>query len=48
VPGDDVSGIVRGYRAVLDALASGERPDVESVRQTVGAEFTRGHFARAV
>jgi putative protease len=48
VPGDDVSSIVRGYRAVLDALADGTRPDVDAVRRIVGAEFTRGHFARAV
>jgi U32 family peptidase len=48
VPGDDVCAIVRGYRSALDALAAGVRPDVESVRRTLGSEFTRGHFARAV
>jgi putative protease len=48
VPGDDLSTIVRRYRAALDALAGGERPDVEAVRQIFGGEFTRGHFARAV
>jgi putative protease len=48
VPGDDVASIVRGYRDALDALASGERPDVDAVRRTLGTEFTRGHFARAV
>ena len=46
--GDDVSSIVRGYRTALDALADGTRPDVDAVRRIVGAEFTRGHFARAV
>ena len=48
VPGDDVRTIVASYRAALDALAGGVRPDVESVRAAVGSEFTRGHFARAV
>jgi putative protease len=48
VPGDDVSTIVRRYRDALDALAGGERPDVEAVRRIFGGEFTRGHFARAV
>ncbi|HWH53311.1 MAG TPA: DUF3656 domain-containing protein [Gemmatimonadaceae bacterium] len=48
VPGDDVSTIVRRYRAALDALATGERPDVEAVRKLFQGEFTRGHFARAV
>ena len=48
VPGDDVALIVHGYRGALSALAAGERPDVEAVRTVVGAEFTRGHFARAV
>jgi putative protease len=48
VAGDDVRAIVGGYRGALDALASGERPDVDAVRRTLGAEFTRGHFARAV
>jgi putative protease len=48
VAGDDVGGLVRGYRAALDALECGARPDVDSVRRTVGPEFTRGHFARAV
>jgi putative protease len=48
VPGDDVSTIVRQYRAALDALAGGDRPDVEAVRRVFGGEFTRGHFAHAV
>lgn len=48
VEGDDVSGIVRAYRTALDALAGGTRPDVDAVRRAVGAEYTRGHFARAV
>jgi putative protease len=48
VPGDNVRAVVGGYRAALDALASGTRPDVEAVRRVIGSEFTRGHFARAV
>jgi putative protease len=48
VPGDDVSAIVGGYRRALDALAGGEKPDIEAIRRAVGSEFTRGHFARAV
>jgi putative protease len=48
VAGDDVASIVRGYRAALDALAAGAKPDLDAVRRAVGSEFTRGHFARAV
>jgi putative protease len=48
VPGDDVGSIVRGYRAALDALVAGAKPDVDAIRAAVGADFTRGHFARAV
>jgi hypothetical protein len=39
---------VRGYRELLDGLAAGERVQPSRVRQLVGQEFTRGHFARAV
>jgi putative protease len=48
VEGDDLRAIVHGYRAALDSLASGTRPDVEAVRGLFGTQFTRGHFARAV
>jgi hypothetical protein len=48
VAGDPVRDIVGGYRAALDALAAGGRPDVAAVRAAVGPAFTRGHFARAV
>jgi putative protease len=48
VPGDNVSAIVAGYRAALDALSGGTSPDLEAVRGAVGREYTRGHFARAV
>jgi putative protease len=48
VAGDPVSEIVGGYRQALDALAVGSRPAPDLVRAAVGAEFTRGHFARAV
>jgi putative protease len=47
VPGDDVAGIVAGYRALLDDLDAGRRPS-RAVRDLVGERFTRGHFARAV
>ena len=48
VPGDDVRAVIGGYRRALDALAAGERPDVDSIRELFHGEFTRGHFARAV
>jgi putative protease len=48
VPGDRVAEVVAGYRAMLDALASGERADGSVLRGLVGERFTRGHFARAV
>ena len=48
VPGDDVRAIVAGYRAALDALAAGARPDTDAIRDLLKGEFTRGHFARAV
>jgi len=48
VAGDAVAEIVRRYRAQLDALAAGAAEARGSVRDLLGAEFTRGHFARAV
>lgn len=48
VAGDDVAGIVSGYRRQLDALGSGEREVASPVRALVGGAFTRGHFARPV
>jgi len=49
VPGDPVQHIVAGYRATLDELARAETPtSVSLVRELVGGQFTRGHFARAV
>lgn len=48
VPGDDVAGVVAGYRPILDALARGDQPSTAPVRALVGGAFTRGHFARAV
>ena len=47
LPTDDVAAIVAGYRAELDAIASGARPQ-RRVRVLLGDGFTRGHFARAV
>jgi putative protease len=46
--GEPVEQVVAAYRAVMEALATGERPDVAAVREALGGEFTRGHFARAV
>lgn len=48
VPGDPVAEVVGGYRSMIDALAAGERVDVDRVRALYGQAFTRGHFARAV
>ena len=49
VAGDDVA---RDRRAPIAARSTrsptGARPDVDAVRQAVGPEYTRGHFARAV
>jgi putative protease len=46
--GDPIELLVTRYRAMLDALASGNNSGFESPRSVVGTEFTRGHFARAV
>ena len=48
VPGDRVAEVTACYRAVLDALAAGERPDLHAIRAVTGGEYTRGHFATAV
>ena len=48
VPGDPVAEIIRGYRAMVDSLATGAIPSASAVRSVVGSAFTRGHFARAV
>ncbi|HEX2779513.1 MAG TPA: DUF3656 domain-containing protein [Gemmatimonadaceae bacterium] len=48
VAGDPVGEIVRRYREQLDALAAGEPEARGTMRELVGAAFTRGHFARAV
>ncbi|MEO7216749.1 MAG: DUF3656 domain-containing protein [Gemmatimonadaceae bacterium] len=48
VPGDPVGEIIRGYRAMMDALANDESATASAVRSVVGSAFTRGHFARAV
>jgi U32 family peptidase len=48
VPGDAVTRVVATLRASLDALAEGRTADTAAVRAAVGAQFTRGHFARAV
>ncbi len=46
--GEPVADLIAGYRAMLDALSTGNRPDAAAVRSLVGDRFTRGHFARAV
>jgi putative protease len=48
VPGDPVAEITAAWRAAVDALTAGERPDLAAIRGIHGDEFTRGHFARAV
>jgi putative protease len=48
VPGDPVADMTAAWRAAVDALASGSRPDLGAIRRLHGDEFTRGHFARAV
>ena len=47
VRNDRVADITRSYRSLLDSLRLGNTI-VESPRDYVGREFTRGHFARAV
>jgi putative protease len=48
VEGDPIGEIVGAYRSAIDALSAGRRPVTDAVRDLVGQEFTRGHFARAV
>ena len=48
VPGDPIADIVHRWRTAIDALARGDAPDLVGIRTLVGAEFTRGHFVRAV
>ncbi len=48
VPGDPVGELIRSYRDMLDALHAGTNTAGRHARTAVGAEFTRGHFARAV
>jgi putative protease len=48
LPGDSVGELVTRYRGLLESLAAGAAPAWSDVRAVVGAEFTRGHFARAV
>ncbi len=48
VVGDPIAQVVSGYRAMLDALATGSAHAPNTVRAAVGTSFTRGHFARAV
>jgi U32 family peptidase len=48
VRGDDVASIIAGYRENLDAQARGLSAGTSRLRDLVGSEFTRGHFARAV
>lgn len=47
VPGDAVAETVAAYRETIADVARGARP-TSVVRDVVGSEFTRGHFARAV
>ncbi|MDA1082455.1 MAG: DUF3656 domain-containing protein [Gemmatimonadetes bacterium] len=48
VPGDEVGAVTGAFRMLVDSLAAGGEPAIASVRGVVGAEYTRGHFERAV
>ncbi|HET9948532.1 MAG TPA: DUF3656 domain-containing protein [Longimicrobiales bacterium] len=48
VPGAPVAEVTAAWRRMLDALASGGRPDTGAVAALLAGEYTRGHFARAV
>ena len=48
VPGDPVATVTAAYRAAVDTVAAGDRPDARAIRALTGGAFTRGHFARAV
>jgi len=48
VANDPVAELVTRYRRALDEFAAGAAPDLAGIRELVGGEFTRGHFARAV
>ena len=48
VPDAALADVVRSYRAQLDTLAAGRRPEPSGARALMGGAFTRGHFARAV
>ena len=48
VPGDPVADVTSRMRAMLDELAAGAKPTVNRLRDVIGNDFTRGHFARAV
>ena len=48
VPGDPVAAVTAAFRAMIDRLAEGGSPDLETIRGITGGKYTRGHFARAV
>ena len=48
VPGDPVADVTRRLRATIDEVAGGGAARVNRLRDVIGSEFTRGHFARAV
>ena len=48
VPGDPVAEVTSRMRAMLDEFAAGNEPRVNRLREVIGGEYTRGHFARAV
>ncbi len=48
VRGDNLASVVSGYRKLLAALLRDDSPRLGELRETVGQNFTRGHFARAV
>jgi len=48
VPGDPILDLVRAYRSAIESLERGNRAGLDAPRSLVGADFTRGHFARSV
>jgi U32 family peptidase len=48
VANDPVGAVVSGYRSLLDDASRGLVPSPTTIREVLGGQFTRGHFARAV
>jgi putative protease len=48
MPDLPVRDLVSGYRELLQSLAGGTAPGTALLREIIGGEYTRGHYARAV